>query len=91
MRTRLVLWSKNENDERYLIALSLNEHKGDIDAWKLPEGVVSDELEEALMNQWRKGEEVEFPQGHTPVKTKLSLTENILPEGVKPESQDKTR
>ncbi len=88
MRTRLVLWSKNDANERYLTALSLDEHKGEIDAWKLPEGVVTDELEEALMEKWRKGEEVEFPQGYTPGKTQLNLTESILPEGVKPEDEE---
>lgn len=88
MRTRLVLWGKTAENERALIALLLDEHKGEIDVWKLPEGVVTDELEEALMEKWRKGEEVEFPQGYTPVKTKLSLSESILPEGIKPENEE---
>ena len=88
MRTRLVLWGKTAENERALIALLLDEHKGEIDVWKLPEGVVTDELEEALMENWRKGEEVEFPQGYTPVKTKLSLSESILPEGIKPENEE---
>ncbi len=88
MRTRLVLWSKNENNERYLLALSLDEHKGDIDVWKLPEGIVNDELEDALMESWRKGEEISFPEGYTPVKTQISVTESILPEGLTAEDEN---
>ncbi len=82
MKTRLVLWSKNDAGERYLLALSLDENKGDIDVWKLPEGVVEEELEEQLMEKWRKGEDIPFPEGHSPLKTKVSVTESILPEGL---------
>ncbi len=88
MKTRLVLWSKNDAGERYLLALALDENKGDIDVWKLPEGVVTEELEEQLIDQWRKGEEVNFPGGYSPLKTKVSVTESILPEGLKAATEE---
>lgn len=41
----------------------------------------SEELSDQLMNNWRKGEAVAFPEGHEHVKTELSASGSILPEG----------
>lgn len=84
MKTKLVLWGQKgseENAEKVLIAVELNANANCVDSWIFSGESASDELSDQLMNNWRKGEAIAFPEGHEQIRTELSASGSILPEG----------
>ncbi len=84
MKTKLVLWGQkgsDENAEKVLIAVELNANANCVDSWIFAGDSATEELSDQLMNNWRKGEAVAFPEGHEHIKTELSASSSILPEG----------
>lgn len=88
MKTKLVLWGTNDQDERVLIALELRAQDNKVNIYTFPEEVATEEFCEKLMNIWRDGKEVPFPENHTKSETELRISENILPENLKVERGD---
>jgi DNA repair exonuclease SbcCD ATPase subunit len=84
MKTKLVLWGQKgseENAEKVLIAVELNAIANCVDSWIFSGEAASEELSDQLMNNWRKGEAVAFPEGLEQIRTELSASGSILPEG----------
>jgi DNA repair exonuclease SbcCD ATPase subunit len=84
MKTKLVLWGQKgseENAEKVLIAVELNANANCVDTWIFSGEAASEELSDQLMNNWRKGEAVAFPEGLEQIRTELSASGSILPEG----------
>jgi hypothetical protein len=84
MKTKLVLWGQkgsDENAEKVLIAVELNANANCVDSWIFAGDAATEELSDQLMNNWRKGEAVAFPEGHEHIRTELSASSSILPEG----------
>jgi hypothetical protein len=84
MKTKLVLWGQKgneENAEKVLIAVELNANANCVDSWIFAGDSATEELSDQLMNNWRKGEAVAFPEGHEHIRTELSASSSILPEG----------
>jgi hypothetical protein len=84
MKTKLVLWGQKgneENAEKVLIAVELNANVNCVDSWIFAGDSATEELSDQLMNNWRKGEAVAFPEGHEHIRTELSASSSILPEG----------
>ena len=84
MKTKLVLWGQKgseENAEKVLIAIELNANANCIESWIFSGESANETLSDQLMNNWRKGEAVAFPEGHEHIKTELSASGSILPEG----------
>jgi hypothetical protein len=84
MKTKLVLWGQkgsDENAEKVLIAVELNANANCVDSWIFAGDTATEELSDQLMNNWRKGEAVAFPEGHEHIRTELSASSSILPEG----------
>jgi chromosome segregation ATPase len=88
MKTKLVLWGKTEPEEKVLITLQLRPEENMVDVWTFPEAVATDEFVAKMMNSWRDGGEVEFPDPHTHTERELSVTDSLLPEGLTADRQD---
>jgi hypothetical protein len=88
MKTKLVLWGKKDPEEKVLITLRLRPEENMVDVWTFPEAVATDEFVEKMMNSWRDGGEVEFPDPHTHTEKELSVTDSLLPEGLTADRQD---
>lgn len=84
MKTKLVLWGQKgseETAEKVLMAIELNANANCVESWIFSGESASEELSDQLMNNWRKGEAVAFPEGHEQIKTELSASGSILPDG----------
>ncbi len=88
MKTKLVLWGTNEKEERVLLALELRPNDNKVNLFVFPEAITGDNLEKKLMDDWRMGKEVAFPEGHTKEERDLSASESLLPENLKVERGD---
>ena len=88
MKTKLVLWGSNDQDERMLIALELRSKENKVNIYTFPEPKVTEEFNQKMMQEWRDGNSVEFPEGYASFESELTVTESILPENVKVERGD---
>jgi hypothetical protein len=88
MKTKLVLWGTNAQEERILIALELLLEENFVNIYTFPEGVATEEFSQQMLDVWRDGAEVPFPEGYTTAQQELTITEDLLPEGIKAERPD---
>ena len=88
MKTKLVLWGENAQNERVLLALQLHTDTNKVSVWHFPESVATPEFTQLMLDEWRNDKEVAFPEGTTPVERDLSVTESILPDDLKAEKPD---
>lgn len=88
MKSKLVLWGKNPKEERVLLALELLEETNKIDVHEIPEAVVTQELENQLMNEWKEENSIRFPDGSSQLSIDLKLIGDLLPEGYSVEKED---
>lgn len=87
MKTKLVLWGKKA-DERVLTAIELKAKENKVGIYVFPEAVATDDFANELMQNWRDGKEVAFPEGYEHSERELSITESILPEDITLERPD---
>jgi hypothetical protein len=85
MKSKLVLWGTTEQNDRVLIAMQLRAADNKVDTWLFPEGIASPEFTQKMLTEWRDGATVAFPEGFTHLERDLSLTENLVPNGMKVE------
>ncbi len=88
MKTKLVLKGTNTQEEKLVIALQLRPKENKVDIYTFPEADVTDEFEQQLMQEWRNGSEVSFPENHTHIERELAVTESLLPEDILVERTD---
>ena len=88
MRTKLVLWGTNANDERVLLALELLPEKNEVNLHVFTEEQATDAFTKQLMDEWRVDKEVAFPDPHQIIKRPLTMTDDLLPEEFKVERGD---
>jgi len=88
MKTKLVLWGNDKDDKRILITLELLSSENQVVLNVIPENAATDELYTQLMDQWREGEAITFPESMTTQTQELTLAENLLPEDIKVEKTD---
>jgi len=83
MKTRIVLWGENTQDEKILIAVELLEKENQVKVTTFPELIATEEFYTKMMNIWREGNELPFPEEHTEIMRELSITESLLPDDIK--------
>lgn len=89
MKTKLVLWGNNAQDERVLIAMQLRAADNKVEIRTFPEAIASPEFAQKMLNEWRNGAaDIEFPEGGTHIEKELTVAESILPNDLKVERPD---
>ncbi len=88
MRTKLVLWGTNANDDRVLLALQLFPEKNEVTLYVFTAEQATDAFTKELMDEWRNDKEVAFPEGHLNITQPLTMTETLIPEEYKVERGD---
>lgn len=88
MKSKLVLWGKNPNEERVLLALELLEETNKIDVHVIPEAAVTQEFENQLLHDWKDENSIQFPEGSSIMSIDLKLIGDLLPEGFTVEKDD---
>ncbi len=88
MKSKLVLWGTNAQDEKVLIAVALRTEENKIDIWTFPESEADEEFYQKMMREWRDGEGMEIPENHHHIVRDLSISESLLPDDLKVERTD---
>ncbi len=88
MKKKIVLWGTNENDQKLLLALELKASDNKVHLHTFPEEIATEDFYTKMMNLWRNGTDIPFPEGHTTIEKDLSITEDLLPENLKVERGD---
>ncbi|MFZ4544125.1 MAG: hypothetical protein ACOYOA_08760 [Saprospiraceae bacterium] len=83
MKTKLVLWGTDANNEKVLIGLELRPDANKVDIFTFPKAIATEEFTTKLMEEWRNGTEVEFPEGYQHIERELTVADSILPEEIK--------
>lgn len=88
MKTKLVLWGTNAQDERILVAVELLADDNQVKIYTFPDAVATDEFYKKMMDEWRNNKEVTFPEAHAVTERGLNVTDALLPETIKVERTD---
>ncbi|MBL7816939.1 MAG: hypothetical protein JNL70_18090 [Saprospiraceae bacterium] len=88
MKSKLVLWGTNAQDDRVLIAMQLRAEANMVDIWMFPEAIASPEFSQQMLTEWRNGGEVAFPEGGTHIERELSVADSLLPDDIRVEKTD---
>ncbi len=88
MRRKIVLWGSDQKDEKILVALELKDEANKVNIYTFEEKIATEELYNNLMDDWRNGKEIEFPEGFKKLERSLSVTDGLLPEDIKVERTD---
>lgn len=88
MKRKIVLWGTNEKEEKILVALHLLDKEGKVKLYTFNEITATEDFYNSMLNQWREGAEVEFPEGHTVIDRPLTISDSILPDDIKVDRPD---
>ena len=88
MRNRIAVWGRDAQEKRVLITIELQVTDNIVRIETFPEKVVTDEVYNAFMDKWRKGDEAELPEPDRVIARELSVTESLLPDDLKAEQTD---
>ncbi len=88
MKNKIVLWGNDGKDEKVLIAMELLAKENKVNVHTFHHEIVSEVFYNLMMDDWRGGKEVEFPEGFKTQVRELSVTDDILPEDLKVQRGD---
>lgn len=88
MKTKIVMWGINEKDEKLLLGIELLERENKIGIHTFSEKDSTEEFYNKMMNIWRDGGEVPFPEGHKFIIRDLKMAENLLPDDISTDRTD---
>jgi hypothetical protein len=81
MKKRIICWGKNAENQKHFFAFDLQTKENRVQIHVIPAGVLTQEFENLLANQWRNGGEAQFPEETLTFTSDLTVTEPITPEG----------
>ncbi len=88
MKTKVVLWGENASNEKVLIAMELLDKDNKVMIYVFPLEVATETFYQSMLDQWREGKPLDFPQPHTVIERPLGVTESLLPDDLKVERTD---
>lgn len=88
MKTKIVLWGKTEKDEKVLVAVELVETENLVRTYVIAENEATEVFYNRMLNEWRFNTEIEFPENTQTHEKKLTVSEDILPDGLKVDRPD---
>lgn len=88
MKKKIVIWGNDENDKRILVALELKSEENKVCIYTFEEDKATEEFYNKMLDEWRSGKEVEFPEGFKTIERPLSMTDDLLPESIKVQRSD---
>jgi hypothetical protein len=88
MKNKIVLWGTNAANEKVLIALELQSSTNKVQLYTFPDAIATDDFVTAMMQDWRTGKEVAFPEGHGHIERELSVADSLLPDDIKVDRTD---
>ena len=88
MRNRIAVWGRDAQENRVLITIELQVADNIVRIQTYPEKIVTDEIYQAFMDKWRKGQEAELPEPDRVIARELSVSEGLLPDDLKAEQTD---
>lgn len=88
MKTKMVIWGSNDKDEKILLALELLNDENKVKIYTFPAPAVTEVFYNQMMNLWRNGGPVSFPENHTVIDRELSVSEGLLPDDIRVERTD---
>ena len=81
MKKRIICWGKDVENQKLFFTFDLQTKENRVDIHVIPGGLLTQEFENLLANQWRNGGEAQFPEGTLTFSKDLTVTEPITPEG----------
>jgi chromosome segregation ATPase len=88
MKTKIVLWGENAQDEKLLLALELKTEENKVKIYTFPEHEATEEFVNLMMNEWRNNTTVKFPDEHEIFVRELTVSETLLPDDIKTDQSD---
>lgn len=88
MRNRIAVWGRDAQEKRVLITIELQVADNIVRIQTYPEKIVTDDIYQAFMEKWRKGQEAELPEPDRVIARELSVSEGLLPDDLKAEQTD---
>lgn len=88
MKKKIVLWGNDEKDAKILLALELKAAENKVNIYTFGQEIVSETFYNEMMDNWRTGKDVAFPEGHETLVRELSVTDDLLPETIKVQRTD---
>lgn len=88
MKTKIVLWGKTEKDEKVLVAIELIENENIVRTITIDEKDATEVFYNLMLNEWREGKDLEFPPSAKKFDKLLTVSEDILPDGLSVERPD---
>ena len=88
MKTKLVFWGTNEQEEKVLIAMALNAKDNKVDFYVFPTALATEEFAQQLHDDWRNDKEVPFPEGYQQMEKELTIGDSLLPDNLKVDRPD---
>jgi hypothetical protein len=89
MKTKIVLWGKDSNEAKSLIALQLLADENKVKTWVFSGELATEELGNQLLFEWREDKEIfVFPEDVTPIENDLTISGSLIPQGITVDKQD---
>ncbi|HAQ39208.1 MAG TPA: hypothetical protein DCX89_03595 [Saprospirales bacterium] len=88
MKTKIVLWGKTEKDEKVLVAIELIENENIVRTITIDEKDATEVFYNLMLNEWREGKDIDFPPSAKKYDKLLTVSEDILPDGLSVERPD---
>ncbi|WP_235297706.1 hypothetical protein [Portibacter marinus] len=83
MKTKIVIWGTNENDEKVLLGIDLIESENKVNIYVFPESEATEVFYNQMINEWREDNPVVLPDNHILIERPLSVTDSLLPDHIK--------